>query len=108
VPLLVTPGSDQVYATLARDGQLATLQQLGATILANACGPCIGQWKRDDVKPEEEASGKPNVIVTSFNRNFRGRKGSRKGKIYLAGPVTVTAAAIAGEIVHPKETHNGF
>ena len=99
VPLLVTPGSDQIYATLSRDGQLNTLKELGATILANACGPCIGQWKRDDVKPEEESSGKPNVIVTSFNRNFRGRNDGMKSTMaFIGSPELVVAMALSGKL----------
>ena len=98
-PLLVTPGSDQVYATLTRDGQLATLKELGATVLANACGPCIGQWKREDVKPEDESSGKPNVIVTSFNRNFRGRNDSFKSTLaFIGSPELVVAKTLAGSL----------
>ena len=99
VPLLVTPGSDQVYATVQRDGYLDTLKELGATILANACGPCIGQWKREDVKPEDEASGKPNVIVTSFNRNFRGRNDSFKSTLaFIGSPEVVVAKTLAGTL----------
>ena len=64
-PLLITPGSEQVRATIERDGLLADLEAIGATVLANACGPCIGQWKRDDIE-----MGERNTIVTSFNRNF--------------------------------------
>ncbi|HEY3284548.1 MAG TPA: aconitase family protein, partial [Armatimonadota bacterium] len=67
-PLLVTPGSEQVAATIERDGQLDTLTKVGGTVLANACGPCIGQWRRPEVKP-----GDKNTIITSFNRNFPGR-----------------------------------
>ncbi|NUN71214.1 MAG: aconitate hydratase, partial [Bacteroidetes bacterium] len=62
--LIITPGSEQIRATIERDGQLQTLTEAGAVVMANACGPCIGQWKRDDVK-----SGEKNTIVTSFNRN---------------------------------------
>ena len=99
IPLLVTPGSDQIYATLSRDGQLDTLKELGATILANACGPCIGQWKREDVKPEEEKSGKPNVIVTSFNRNFRGRNdGIKNTMAFIGSPELVVAKALSGSL----------
>ena len=64
-PLLVTPGSEQVRATIERDGQMRSLNGIGATVLANACGPCIGQWRR-----ATEASAAPNTIVTSYNRNF--------------------------------------
>ena len=99
VPLLVSPGSDQVYSTLERDGQLAVLKKMGATVLANACGPCIGQWKRDDVKPEDEKSGKPNVIVTSFNRNFRGRNDGMKSTLaFIGSPELVVAKAISGRL----------
>src|SRR5262249_26323619 len=65
VPFMVPPGSEQVRATIERDGQMASLKAIGATVLANACGPCIGQWRR----AQEEAT-KPNTIVTSYNRNF--------------------------------------
>ena len=65
VPLMVTPGLDQVFQTIQRDGQMASLEAIGAQVLANACGPCIGQWKRTDVK-----KGETNSIVSSFNRNF--------------------------------------
>ena len=65
IPLMVTPGSEQVRATIERDGQMAALEAVGATVLANACGPCIGQWKRDDLQP-----GEKNSIISSFNRNF--------------------------------------
>ena len=66
-PFLVTPGSERIYQTIQRDGLMAT-SKIGGTVLANACGPCIGQWKRDDV-----GEGETNTIVTSFNRNFPGR-----------------------------------
>ena len=64
----ITPGSEQVRATIERDGQLKTLTDFGGVVLANACGPCIGMWKRMDIKP-----AKKNTIVTSFNRNFAKR-----------------------------------
>ncbi|MCB1150941.1 aconitate hydratase, partial [bacterium] len=66
--LWVSPGSDQIYETIKRDGQLAVLEKVGATVLTNACGPCIGQWKRTDVE-----KGEKNSILTSFNRNFAKR-----------------------------------
>jgi len=104
-PLLVSPGSDQVYATLERDGQLEVLKRMGATVLANACGPCIGQWKRDDVKAEDEASNKPNVIVTSFNRNFRGRNDSFKStQAFIGSPELVLAKAISGRLTFNPAT----
>ncbi len=99
VPLLVTPGSDQVYATLERDGQLNDLRKLGATILANACGPCIGQWKREDLSPSDLDSGKPNTIVTSFNRNFRGRNdGNKTTMAFIGSPEVVVAKALSGRL----------
>ncbi|MBE7463983.1 MAG: aconitate hydratase [Planctomycetes bacterium] len=98
-PLLVTPGSDQVYATLERDGHLQTLRELGASILANACGPCIGQWKREDLSAEDLNTGKPNSIVTSFNRNFRGRNDGNKGTLaFIGSPELVVAKAVSGKL----------
>ena len=98
-PLLVTPGSDLVYGTLERDGLLNDLKKIGATILANACGPCIGQWKRDDVTPQDEATGRPNVIVTSFNRNFRGRNDGLKSTMaFMGSPEVVVALALSGRL----------
>ena len=66
--MTITPGSEQIRATIARDGQMEIFDKVGAVVLANACGPCIGQWKRTDVK-----KGEKNTIVTSYNRNFTGR-----------------------------------
>ena len=82
VPFMVSPGSDQIYATIARDGQLRDLEAIGAVVLANACGPCIGQWKRDDIKP-----GERNSIVTSFNRNFPARNdGNLETLAFIGSP----------------------
>lgn len=93
VPFDVTPGSEQVRATIARDGIEGELVQAGARVLANACGPCIGQWKR----PEKQ--GETNVIVTSFNRNFRGRNDGNPHTLhFLAAPEIVTALAFAGRL----------
>ena len=93
-PLMVTPGSEQVRATIERDGQLQSLQALGATVLANACGPCIGQWRR-----EKEAAALPNTIVTSYNRNFPARNDGRPTTMnFIASPEIVTALAIAGKL----------
>jgi aconitase A len=75
---MITPGSEQIRATMERDGYLDILSSVGGQVLANACGPCIGQWKRDI--PNEE-----NAILTSFNRNFAGRNdGKRKTMNFLA------------------------
>jgi aconitate hydratase len=91
---LVTPGSDQIYATIRRDGYVQALEEAGATVMANACGPCIGQWKRDDVK-----GGQKNTIVNSFNRNFPGRNdGNAETLSFIASPEIVTALAIAGRL----------
>src|SRR3989454_5398343 len=67
-PFLVTPGSERIYHTMKRDGFLQTFEEMGGTVLANACGPCIGQWKRADA-----VKGRADSIVSSFNRNFPGR-----------------------------------
>ncbi len=93
-PFLVTPGSERVFQTIKRDGVVATFDQMGATLLANACGPCIGQWKRSDVGREET-----NTIVSSFNRNFPGRNdGSAATLSFLTSPEIVTALAFAGTL----------
>ncbi len=94
VPLLVTPGSEQIRATIERDGQMESLKSIGATVLANACGPCIGQWKRQDV-PE----GKSNTIVSSFNRNFPRRNDGRSETMnFLSSPEIVIAYSLAGRL----------
>jgi homoaconitase len=112
VPFLVTPGSELIRATIERDGLQGTLESVGATVLANACGPCIGQWKR------EEKKGEDNAILTSFNRNFKARNDgnlktserrlSRCILLYhwltlaivnfLASPEIVTAMAFSGDL----------
>ena len=93
-PLLVTPGSEQVRATIARDGLLGVFEDAGATVLANACGPCIGQWSRSDVAEDEE-----NVIITSYNRNFPKRNdGSAATLAFVTSPETVVALALAGTL----------
>lgn len=95
VPLFVTPGSDRTRATIERDGALAALRDAGATVLASACGPCIGQWRR---QADGESSG-ANTIVTSFNRNFPGRNdGQRATQSFIASPEIVVALALAGRL----------
>lgn len=92
--LLVTPGSEQTRATIERDGILADLEAVGATVLANACGPCIGQWSRP-----ESATGQPNTIVNSFNRNFPKRNdGSPNTLSFVTSPDTVMAIALSGQL----------
>tara|TARA_B100000029_G_scaffold121071_1_gene114403 strand:+ start:7434 stop:9695 length:2262 start_codon:yes stop_codon:yes gene_type:complete len=91
--LLVTPGSEQIRATIQRDGQLTDLESIGATVLANACGPCIGQWNRP------EAQDTKNTIITSFNRNFPGRNdGSRETMNFIASPEIVVALSLSGKL----------
>lgn len=92
--LLISPGSEQIRATIERDGLLADLEAIGATVLANACGPCIGQWDR----PVEENS-KVNTIVNSFNRNFPKRNdGSANTLSFVTSPDTVIALALSGRL----------
>ncbi len=94
IPLLVTPGSEQIRSTIERDGQIDNLKSIGATVLANACGPCIGQWQRPELK-----DGEKNSIVTSFNRNFPGRNdGKRDTMNFIASPEIVTAFALGGSL----------
>ncbi len=89
----ITPGSEQIRATLERDNTLSTFSGSGATVLANACGPCIGQWKRTDTIPKDTA----NAIFTSYNRNFPARNdGNRQTMNFLASPELVTALSYAG------------
>ena len=93
-PFLVSPGSTQIQNTIERDGQMAVLGETGATVLANACGPCIGQWKRDDIK-----KGDKNTIVTSFNRNFRGRNDANAETLaFIGSPELVMALGLAGRL----------
>jgi aconitate hydratase len=94
VPFLVTPGSDQIYQTIQRDGQLASLEKIGGTVLANACGPCIGQWKRLDIQP-----GETNSILSSFNRNFPARNdGNPQTLSFIGSPETVIGIALGGKL----------
>ncbi|KAL6907010.1 aconitate hydratase [Trichoderma evansii] len=89
----ITPGSEQIRATLERDGTLKTFEAAGGVLLSNACGPCIGQWQRQD----GVTKGTSNAILTSYNRNFRGRNdGNPETMNFLASPEIVTAMAFAG------------
>ncbi len=93
-PLMISPGSEQIFNTIKRDGQMALLEKAGATVLANACGPCIGQWQRDDVKP-----GERNSIVSSFNRNFKARNDGNEATLsFIASPEMVMAYALSGSL----------
>ena len=92
---VVTPGSEQIRATIERDGQIEKFTQIGGMVLANACGPCIGQWKRHDVK-----DGEKNSILTSYNRNFSKRNdGNSATHSFVASPEIVTAFALAGTLI---------
>ncbi|MDR2816607.1 MAG: aconitate hydratase [Proteiniphilum sp.] len=91
---LINPGSEQIRYTAERDGILEVFEEAGATVIANACGPCIGQWKRDD-----DVEGRPNSIVTSFNRNFAKRNdGNPNTHAFVASPELVAALTIAGDL----------
>ncbi len=95
-PLLITPGSEQVRATIERDGLLEDLEAIGATVLANVCGPCIGQWKRDDID-----KGEVNTIVSSFNRNFPARNDGNAATLsFIGSPETTVAFALSGRLDH--------
>jgi aconitate hydratase len=92
--LWVTPGSEQIEATIERDGQMAALDRLGATVLANACGPCIGQWHREDI-----SDGDVNSIISSFNRNFAKRNdGNPQTNSFISSPEIVVAYALTGNL----------
>jgi len=92
--LLITPGSEQVRFTIERDGLISDFEDLGGVVLANACGPCIGQWSRDEVK-----DGHKNTIVTSFNRNFAKRNdGNPNTYAFVTSPDLVMAYAISGRL----------
>ena len=94
VPFLVTPGSEQVRATIERDGQMQSLKDINGTVLANACGPCIGQWRRATAE-----STVPNTIVTSYNRNFPRRNDEQPTTMnFIGSPEIVTAMALSGRL----------
>ncbi len=91
---LITPGSEQIRYTIERDGFIELFEKIGGTVLANACGPCIGQWQRSDIGKDE-----PNSILTSFNRNFAKRNdGNPNTHSFVASPEIVTAFALAGTL----------
>jgi len=91
---LISPGSEQIKTTVDRDGQLNKLREIGGTILANACGPCIGQWNRPSLE-----KGTKNSIISSFNRNFARRNdGNPETFSFIASPEIVTALSIAGKL----------
>jgi aconitate hydratase len=91
----ITPGSEQIRATIARDGMSKIFDKSGGIVLANACGPCIGQWDRQDVK-----KGEKNSIITSYNRNFTGRNDANPAThAFVASPEIVTALVFAGSMI---------
>nr|XP_033785280.1 aconitate hydratase, mitochondrial isoform X2 [Geotrypetes seraphini] len=98
----ITPGSEQIRATIERDGYAKILRDVGGMVLANACGPCIGQWDRKDIK-----KGEKNTIVTSYNRNFTGRNDANpETHAFVTSPEIVTALAIAGTLkFNPEIDH---
>jgi aconitate hydratase len=99
-PLLITPGSNQVYETIEKTGQLETFNQLGVTVLANACGPCIGNWDRSDIP-----QGETNAIITSFNRNFPKRNDGNGGTLaFIGSPELVMAYALSGKTTFNPHT----
>lgn len=99
VPFTITPGSEQIRATIERDGFINTFEKVGGTVLANACGPCIGQWRRTEI-----ADGEANSIVTSYNRNFAARNdGNRATHAFVTSPEITTAMAIAGDLTFNPE-----
>jgi len=94
IPLLVTPGSEQIRGTIERDGQMDSLIDIGATVLANACGPCIGQWNRPELEKNEK-----NSIVTTFNRNFPGRNDGRRSTLnFIGSPEMIIALSLGGKL----------
>lgn len=101
VPFYITPGSEQIRATIERDGIADIFRKFGGTILANACGPCIGQWARRDVK-----KGVANTIVTSYNRNFTGRNDANPAThCFVTSPELCTALAIQGDLNFDPSSH---
>ena len=94
IPLLVTPGSEQIRGTIERDGQMESLKGIGATVLANACGPCIGQWNRPEIVENQR-----NTIVTTFNRNFPGRNDGRRSTLnFIGSPEMIIALSLGGRL----------
>lgn len=110
---IITPGSEQIRATIAKDGQMELMKKVGGIVLANACGPCIGQWDRKDIK-----KGDLNSIITSYNRNFTARNDANpQTHAFVASPEIVTAMVFGGslkfnpmkdEIVKPDGTKFKF
>ena len=99
-PFLITPGSDQIKKTIEREGMLEDFSAIGAVVLANACGPCIGQWKRRKYK-----KGDRNTIINSFNRNFKGRNDANPATLsFIGSPEMVVAIGLSGRLDFNPET----
>ena len=93
-PVYLSPGSQRILDTIQLNGQIDILKKIGVILLSNACGPCIGQWQRDELE-----TNKPNSIITSFNRNFQGRNdGSTNTQSFIASPEIVFAIALSGNL----------
>eukprot|EP00889_Picochlorum_renovo_P008702 jgi/Picre1/35732/NNA_003192.t1 len=104
VPFAITPGSEQIRATIQRDGLIEVFEKVGGTVLANACGPCIGQWKRTEVQ-----KGEANSIVTSFNRNFAARNDANPAThAFVTSPEIVTAMARRRFDLQSREGYIGW
>jgi len=99
VRFLISPASQQVYLQCLKAGLVETLVEAGAQVITPGCGVC---------QPRVGFLSDGEVCITATTRNFKGRKGSQKAEIYLGGPLTVAAAALAGEIVDPREMCGGL
>ena len=98
----ITPGSEQIRATIERDGLADTMREFGGIVLANACGPCIGQWDRQNVK-----KGEKNTIVTSYNRNFTGRNDANPATHgFVTSPEMTVALTLAGTLDFDPRTQS--
>ena len=97
--LLIAPASREVFLKALADGTVQTLTEAGATFLPSGCGPCVGTHLG--------VPGNNEVIVSSTNRNFRGRMGNRNAHIYLGSPAFVAAAALNGKIINPQRYFEG-
>ncbi len=100
VRLLIAPASKTVFDKGLRDGTVQILSDAGATFITSGCGPCVGT--------HQGVPGDSEVVISTANRNFRGRMGNPNAKVYLASPTVVAAAAVAGELIDPAEIHNGI
>ena len=95
VRLIMAPASRHIFNKALRDGTIATLSEAGVSFITSGCGPCVGT--------HQGVPGNGEVVISSTNRNFKGRMGNPNAQVYLGSPAVVAAAAVAGEIVHPAE-----